>query len=77
MSETRLAKPNLRNFHLTRAKRNLPIVLGVSVLTGIVYKVLISDPFDRKMSDFYKTYDPAVALKKMNAAGLMQSHPTD
>ncbi|XP_076748749.1 cytochrome c oxidase subunit cyclope [Xylocopa sonorina] len=77
MAEGRLPKPQLRNLHLNGVKRNLVVSLVVTAISGIAYKLLVNDPYERKVEEFYKNYDPMAALKVMNEAGLMQSAPQD
>ncbi|XP_078044935.1 cytochrome c oxidase subunit cyclope [Augochlora pura] len=73
MSEGRLAKPQLRNLHVTYTRKSLVVMLAVTISCGLAYKLGVADPQARKIEQFYKTYDPEASLKKMNAAGLMQS----
>ncbi|CAL7944378.1 unnamed protein product [Xylocopa violacea] len=77
MSEGRLPKPNLRNLHLSGVKKNLIVSVMVTAISGIAYKYLVNEPYERKVENFYKTYDPMAALKVMNEAGLMESYPID
>ncbi|XP_017890840.1 uncharacterized protein LOC108631435 [Ceratina calcarata] len=74
MGEKRLAKPQLRDLHLSRVRKNMGIMLTVSALGGLAFKLLVSDVYERKFEEFYKTYDAEASLKKMNEAGLMDSY---
>ncbi|CAK9796568.1 hypothetical protein ANTPLA_LOCUS885 [Anthophora plagiata] len=40
---------------------------------GLSYKFLVSNPHERRVEEFYKTYDPVKSLQRMNEAGLMES----
>ncbi|KOC62414.1 Cytochrome c oxidase subunit 6C [Habropoda laboriosa] len=73
MSEGRIPKPQLRDLHITKAGKSLGIGVVVAVGCGITYKLCISNPHNRKVEEFYKTYDPMKSLKIMNDAGLMES----
>lgn len=54
MAEGRLAKPQLRNLHLTRVKKSLGIMVGLVTAIGLGYKVFVIDVYERKMEEFYK-----------------------
>ncbi|XP_029036894.1 uncharacterized protein LOC114873111 [Osmia bicornis bicornis] len=73
MGEGRLAKPQLRNLHLTRIKKSLGIMVGIVTAVGLGYKLFVIDVYERKMEEFYKHYDAEKSLKRMDEAGLMQS----
>ena len=75
MSEGRLAKPQLRNLHIAQVKKGLVGALGLSLIATLSLKFFVTDVQERKIENFYKTYDPAKALEVMNNAGLMQSCP--
>ncbi|XP_076376932.1 cytochrome c oxidase subunit cyclope [Megalopta genalis] len=75
MSEGRLEKPQLRNLHITYTRRSLGLMLGGTIISGIIYKLAVADPQARQIEEFYKTYNAEASLKKMNDAGLMQSAP--
>ena len=74
MSEGRLAKPQLRNLHVSKVKKSLGIAIVLSGTTGLLWKTLVSDVYERKVEEFYKTYDPMKSLQRMNEAGLMESY---
>ncbi|XP_076664804.1 cytochrome c oxidase subunit cyclope [Andrena cerasifolii] len=75
MSEGRLAKPQLRNLHIAQVKKGLIGAIALSLVVTFSLKFLVTDAQERKIENFYKTYDPAKALEVMNNAGLMQSCP--
>lgn len=54
MSEVRLAKPQLRNLHMARAKRTLPMVMAGTLAVGLVCKILMCDRFENRLEEFYK-----------------------
>ncbi|KAF3425034.1 hypothetical protein E2986_13276 [Frieseomelitta varia] len=74
MSEKRLPKPQLRGLHVARIKRSFGIAALICVVTSVSWKVLVMDTYNRKVEDFYKTYDPMKSLDRMNKAGLMESY---
>ncbi|XP_033199037.1 uncharacterized protein LOC117238712 [Bombus vosnesenskii] len=74
MSEGRLPKPQLRNLHVSKVKKSLGIVTVLCATVGITWKTLVSDVYERKVEEFYKTYDPMKSLQRMNEAGLMESY---
>ncbi|KAK1118832.1 hypothetical protein K0M31_014605 [Melipona bicolor] len=74
MSEKRLPKPQLRGLHVTRIKRSFGIAGLICATTGVIWKLLVIDTYNQKVEDFYKTYDAAKSLDKMNKAGLMESY---
>ncbi|XP_076182365.1 cytochrome c oxidase subunit cyclope [Ptiloglossa arizonensis] len=73
MSEVRLAKPQLRNLHMARAKRTLPMVMAGTLAVGLVCKILMCDRFENRLEEFYKTYDAEATFKKIQASGFMDS----
>lgn len=75
MGEGRLAKPQLRNLHIAQVKKGLVGALALSLAFTLSLKFFVTDVQERKIENFYKTYDPAKALEVMNNAGLMQSCP--
>ncbi|CAK9800081.1 Cytochrome c oxidase subunit 6C [Anthophora quadrimaculata] len=75
MSEGKLAKPQLRNLHLSKLKGTLVRTVGIAVGVGLIYKFLVSNPHHRRVEEFYKTYDPVKSIERMNNAGLMESAP--
>ena len=75
MSEGRLAKPQLRNLHIAQVKKSLVGGLALAFIATLSLKLLVTDVQERRIENFYKTYDPAKALEVMNNAGLMQSCP--
>ncbi|XP_076227312.1 cytochrome c oxidase subunit cyclope [Nomia melanderi] len=75
MSEGRLPKPNLRNLQASKARGNFLQLALSCIAVGAAYKFLVADVTQRRIEEFYKTYDPDAALKVMNDAGLMHSAP--
>ena len=75
MPEGRLAKPQLRNLHIAQVKKGLVGALTLSLIVTFSLKFFVTDVQERKIENFYKTYDPVKALEVMNNAGLMQSCP--
>ncbi|XP_012062304.1 PREDICTED: cytochrome c oxidase subunit 6C [Atta cephalotes] len=74
MSTQCLAKPRLRNFLTAQIKRNLVLMMTISITGAMAVKILIADKRKRRYAEFYKTYDAEKQLKIMNEAGLMQSY---
>ncbi|CAK9828124.1 Cytochrome c oxidase subunit 6C [Anthophora retusa] len=75
MSEGKLVKPQLRRLHFSKLKGTLIRTVGIAVGTGLIFKVLVCDPHERRVEEFYKNYDPIKSLQRMNDAGLMESGP--
>lgn len=74
MSEGRLAKPQLRNLHVSKVRGSLMRVAVLCATAGLTWKMCVSDVYERKVEEFYKTYDPMKSLQRMNEAGLMESY---
>ncbi|PBC29022.1 Cytochrome c oxidase subunit [Apis cerana cerana] len=74
MAEGKLPKPQLRDLHLSRVRRTLGIAALLCTFTGMSWKILVTDRYERKAEEFYKTYDPMKSLQIMNEAGLMESY---
>ncbi|XP_017762418.1 PREDICTED: uncharacterized protein LOC108552411 [Eufriesea mexicana] len=62
--------------HITKTKKSLVIVTAIVSVVGLAYKILVSDAYEKKVEDFYKTYNAEASLKRMNEAGLMESYQT-
>ncbi|XP_003705700.1 cytochrome c oxidase subunit cyclope [Megachile rotundata] len=73
MPEGRIPKPELRNLHLAYVKKGLTSMIGFTALVGLTYKIFVIDSYERKMTEFYKNYDPEKSFQRMVDAGLMQS----
>ncbi|KYQ49863.1 Cytochrome c oxidase subunit 6C [Trachymyrmex zeteki] len=71
---TPIAKPQLRGLLTSQIKKNLVVMMVVSISAGVAYKIFVVDKRKRKYAEFYKTYDAEKQLKIMNEAGLMQSY---
>lgn len=54
MAEGKLPKPQLRDLHLTRVRRTLGIAALLCTFTGMSWKILVTDRFERKAEEFYK-----------------------
>lgn len=47
-------KPQLRGLLHSQIKTNLIVAIGLSIVGGIAYKVLVNDPQKQKYLDYYK-----------------------
>lgn len=54
MSEKRLPKPQLRGLHVARIKKSFGLAAILCVATGLAWKVIVMDTYNRKVEDFYK-----------------------
>lgn len=52
--EATSGRPQLKGAHLAAMKKNLYVAIGLSILSGIAYKLAIADPRKRAYAEFYK-----------------------
>ncbi|XP_073988726.1 cytochrome c oxidase subunit 6C-like [Rhodnius prolixus] len=66
-------KPQLRGLLQSKIKRNLIVAMGLSVVSGVLFKIFVSDARKNQYAEFYKNYDAEEEFKRMKNLGLFQS----
>lgn len=54
MPEGRLAKPQLRNLHITQVKKSLIGALATAMIATFALKFFVTDAQERRIENFYK-----------------------
>lgn len=49
-----LPRPVLKGAHMAAMKKNLYIAVGLSLLSGLAYKLAVCDPRKNAYAEFYK-----------------------
>lgn len=66
-------KPQLRGLLHSQIKTNLIVAIGLSIVGGIAYKVLVNDPQKQKYLDYYKNFDIDKEFEIMKNKGVFDS----